>query len=1021
MMLVQTKSSYRGMMDNKKKKIAQVGCVLTISGVSFGLGQQSSNKDSIGEENLAGNQITNIKDNVQSALSNRVVIINQDQTQEYEGKSYNFGNILTQGISTQDKYVIETNDEASANAGVNSGYYAAKILIPSNFTKSILTVNEKNPNITNIEYSLSSKINQTKQKSVQKDILNLGEGINSAINYLYVNGIFDGLHNAQNYVEYVITNNSDTAKKIDDLQSFDFTDDKSLDLDPPKQIVIDDNVESSISLDDPELASNLDDSISKQTDKLKQDISSNKKDTNSVDTSGKNEAQDMNIELKDVDLKEPDISEEKQTASNNTLDQQITDAINDSKVTLDETNTQNKTNIINGEADINNQLTNFDEDQKKLIKEYNDANTNFLSSLLLSNEKIDPLSSEVNKSYTELLSWVDNTNIVIDDLEDINIGELYQVILDFISEMNDVSSEYSSLRNNLIAISERNTNDEQLLENISVSLEGTIDSLNANKDSYEQLYQLLENSIPVDSPDYDSTYQLVKQMEENNNTSIDKLTAINKQIELGKTELLSGETSKLVLKIKENISNLDNYIATNEDTKAIYEFVSKLSVNDNGKLVFNRDSEQILVGDERGEISIPYDTYCKGEDTAQSNGKFTCDAFEILKILNTTENTINKNYQQYQQSIRKRVEVSDENDVTLDGKIPENINTILNGYTICKNSDANTYSLASCIDGDETKGLSQISEELKDIFNEISKQVDGAPRTSSYNLNYSLSEKINKSIEQVQLNIPNLASQNEKINNSLGEFNKLTQQNLNEMMSEVEQTGKENGELINKQLSEFKSSYNEKVNANNEHQAKLGQIIDQLVINNEEEQANLKNMSNEVKSFNITVEDIVNAHNDVLSTNTEQINNNQKEYNNKISQEIEIYNEGVKKQQEQISNFINSLNDNSAYQEKIAGLSKEESKKNSEDKANLDKLAQILPNTKNGDVENRVVYRFISKPTNMVESKEKNSSTGSGDGKNSTNIEKEGNKLLSVLGLSILSIGLIVVIKRLKRDIKENE
>lgn len=1008
-------------MDNRKKKIAQVGCVLTISGVSFGLGQQSTNNDNAGEENLSGKQFTNIKDNIQSALSNRIVIINQDQTQEYEGKSYNFGNMLSQALNSQDNYEIETNDETSANAGVNSGYYAAKILIPSDFTKSILTVNDKSPNTANIEYSLSTKISQTKQKSVQRDILKLGEGINSAINYLYINGIFDGLHNAQNYVEYVITNNNDTANKIEDLQSFDFTNDKSLNLEPPKQVVIDDSVDDTVNFNGTNLEGNLTSSINKQTDKLKKDVSTKKANEEKVDTSIKDEKQDMNIEMNDIDLQTANISGEKQKSSNQTLNQQINDAISDSKVAIDEADVLNKENITNGKTDINDQVVNFDEDQKKLIDEYNEANTNFLSSLLLSNEKIDPLSSEVDKSYAALKSWVANTNVVIDNLEDINIGDLYQVILDFIKEMYNVSNEYKSLRNNLIALSEQNSNDEQLLENISLSLEKTIDSLNSNKNSYEQLYILLENSIPPESPDHDSTYKLVQQMEENNNTSIDKLTTINKDVESAKAELQSGNVSNLMSQIKDNINNLDKYIGTSEETNAVYEFVNKLSVNSKGQLVFNRDEEQILVGNDRGEISIPYDKYCKNTDTTQGNGKLTCDALGILKIVNTTESTINKNNQLYQQSIKRRTKVQGETDVSLEGMVPENINTILGGYTICKNPDTNTYSLTTCDDGDEIKGLSQVSEELQSVFEEINNQVSAAPKTSSYNIDYSLSEKINSSIDQIQVSKPDLNLQNEEINSSLANFNTLTNLNLNEIINEVEKTSIENGELVSNQLSDFKNNYEEKLRVNNEYQSKLGMLIDQLVINNENEKMNTKSIGAEVTNFNINVEDIINAHNDALSNNVKQINENQEDYRNTIDQSIEKYNASIENQQEKISEFVNTLNDNSAYQRKISVLSNEESKKNSEDKANLDKLGKILPNTKNGDIENRVVYKFISKPTNMVEDTQKKDSTGSSDGKNSTNIEKEGNKLVPVIGLSILGISLIIAIKRLKKDTKEDE
>ncbi len=172
--------------------------------------------------------ITYASDNVSIIDSNKVVFVNNDQTKDYRGKNYNFGNIEINKLLNMDKYKknkLELVNSLEANHGLDKGDYGAAIVIPSNFTESVLSINNDISSKSVMTYEISDTLSSENQNEMIELVNSIIESIKADISYMYVYAIFDSLHTSQSGVNTVASNMKNVYGFTDSLESVDIFND----------------------------------------------------------------------------------------------------------------------------------------------------------------------------------------------------------------------------------------------------------------------------------------------------------------------------------------------------------------------------------------------------------------------------------------------------------------------------------------------------------------------------------------------------------------------------------------------------------------------------------------------------------------------------------------------------------------------------------------------------------------------------------------------------------------------------
>ncbi|MFV0288981.1 MAG: hypothetical protein ACK5HR_06000 [Mycoplasmatales bacterium] len=174
--------------------------------------------------------------------SDKVVFVNNDQTKSYNENNYNFGNIEINKLLNMEEYKtnkIEIVNSLEANSGLKRGDYGATIVIPSNFTESILSINNDTASKSEMIYEISNTLSPKNQNEMVKTINSIVNSIKSDISYMYIYSIFDSLHTSQAGIDTVISNMEYVYGFADSLDSVDVFNNYEYELDEYKDYDLD--------------------------------------------------------------------------------------------------------------------------------------------------------------------------------------------------------------------------------------------------------------------------------------------------------------------------------------------------------------------------------------------------------------------------------------------------------------------------------------------------------------------------------------------------------------------------------------------------------------------------------------------------------------------------------------------------------------------------------------------------------------------------------------------------------------
>lgn len=196
---------------NKRKVIAAALCLLLAAGSSLGgyaFGQRSGKAQ-------AGEDTSSVRAE-DSGVQDTIAVVNLDSGVLENGEQTYYGEQI---IEFPDDNFIFTSLE-DARAGIENGRYGAYIIIPSDFSESVASLNTV-PSAAQIQYAVSDRVSGNEHSEILQQVLYFGEQLNSRMSYMYLCNIMDEFHGAQDEAAMVMRNDAADKEIIDRIQPYD--------------------------------------------------------------------------------------------------------------------------------------------------------------------------------------------------------------------------------------------------------------------------------------------------------------------------------------------------------------------------------------------------------------------------------------------------------------------------------------------------------------------------------------------------------------------------------------------------------------------------------------------------------------------------------------------------------------------------------------------------------------------------------------------------------------------------------
>lgn len=152
-----------------------------------------------------------------SSESNTIAVVNLDEGYRDKEKTGMYSSTILESMEDEGEIDIRVVSLETARLGVESGAFAAYIIIPADFSKNINTLNDK-PIKSNIEYSLSSAVSRDAREQAILDLSYMGETLNKKISFMYVYSIMDEFHNAQDNTSRIMENDVKDWKRLNEIE-----------------------------------------------------------------------------------------------------------------------------------------------------------------------------------------------------------------------------------------------------------------------------------------------------------------------------------------------------------------------------------------------------------------------------------------------------------------------------------------------------------------------------------------------------------------------------------------------------------------------------------------------------------------------------------------------------------------------------------------------------------------------------------------------------------------------------------
>ena len=138
-----------------------------------------------------------------------VAVVNEDLGYTSNGTNYNIGNMLVNELKNNTNFRWQFVDESTGLNGVKNGKYYAVLIIPSNFSQQLLSIQTSNPQQAQIQYIVNDKTNPIAPRLTNAGVDTIQSKINGEI-VKTVDGIIFG--KLSDIGEYAAANKAEFLK-----------------------------------------------------------------------------------------------------------------------------------------------------------------------------------------------------------------------------------------------------------------------------------------------------------------------------------------------------------------------------------------------------------------------------------------------------------------------------------------------------------------------------------------------------------------------------------------------------------------------------------------------------------------------------------------------------------------------------------------------------------------------------------------------------------------------------------------
>ncbi|TDW08586.1 hypothetical protein EDD63_1692 [Breznakia blatticola] len=185
---------------SKVKKVLQLVCI-AITCLSLGV--------------YAGMNINNKSEEISET---KLAVVNMDEGVTYNNEERNFGLELIDKSNAS----ITVTGLSDAESGVKEGKYAAYIVLPSNFSENVASINTvQTP--TTFEYVISDTLTREAKEQTVYNVLEFGNNYSQNLSNMYIASILNTYHKGQDGALVAIETSEQDLKLINSISSADLT------------------------------------------------------------------------------------------------------------------------------------------------------------------------------------------------------------------------------------------------------------------------------------------------------------------------------------------------------------------------------------------------------------------------------------------------------------------------------------------------------------------------------------------------------------------------------------------------------------------------------------------------------------------------------------------------------------------------------------------------------------------------------------------------------------------------------
>jgi len=463
-------------MMKKSFKVA-LGCVFSTFLVAIGV--------------LLGSYITDQKiKNDEGSLytTTKIAVVNLDEGVDYEGKHRNFAKELI-SAQNEDLTITGLND---AKSGIENGRYAAYIIMPSDFSSKVVTINTE-PKKSLILYEISKNLSDTAKDKTTLNVMDVNNSINDDLGYMYLYSVFNEFHNGQNNALKVISNDSKDKEVLMAISNVDLI--ESIDIREVERL--ESNVENLDIVDDfeknQELIETIDLAYKRYLGKIEDETNGIKSDSVIID----NNLNDLRLGISNIPILKDG------NTNNYSLDKADTK--------LESFNLSLTTSL----ELISNQLNTAQSENSNVAGNIKNASESFLNTIKEQNSKLadanqyENIKNQIKDSITsidltkfnnlktiidELNTNIDELNTQIEELRNINKGAKAESILE--KYISNKALEYAQTNSNKNDILNNIFKDAELDDEVKKAVKeyAKANKLESSIDSLESYYKYTRNN-----------------------------------------------------------------------------------------------------------------------------------------------------------------------------------------------------------------------------------------------------------------------------------------------------------------------------------------------------------------------------------------------------------------------------------------------------------------------------------------------------------------------------------------------